>query len=499
MPSRRDPSADSQDEIPGGGRGLPPPSPSGDAATQVLEGMARLLEQIRDDDRVRCAIYMLRDDASLWWEGAAHAVDLATLTWDRFKEMFYGKYFPADVRGRMTREFKSLREGDSYVVEFIRKFDRGCHFMPMKARYVAQKLRNFLDGLRPTLRRDVMLMRPAGYDKATACAFQAEQALRDIDFEIQRKRHQTQSSSQPQKKQYTGPLRQQGQQKTQGQVRRLQQQRPPQAPKPEDRQPCTQCNKFHLGKCLGENFRCFVFEQEGHKAADCPKNTGPITSRAYVMHAEEAEAEPYSTLINGSQTPAVAARHFLLVCEEAYEERLPGISPNREMDFSIELMPSTVPISKPPYHLAPEEMKELKDQIQGSLDKGFIRPNFSPWGTPVRFVKKNDGSMRLFIDYRELNRVTVNNKYPLPRIEDLFDQLQGASVFSKIDLQSGYRQLKDGIEVDPSKVKALRDWPVSKSVTEIRGFLRLVGYYKKFIQGLSSIAVPEEYKVYLGI
>lgn len=101
-----------------------------------------------------------------------------------------------------------------------------------------------------------------------------------------------------------------------------------------------------------------------------------------------------------------------------------------------------MPISKAPYRLAPTEMKELKQQIQELLDKGFIRPCCSPWGAPVLFVKKKDGSFRLCIDYRELNRVTVKNKYPLPRIEDLFDQLQGANVFSKIYLCSGYHQLR---------------------------------------------------------
>ncbi|XP_073027501.1 uncharacterized protein [Primulina eburnea] len=245
---------------------------------------------------------MLRDDASLWWEGAAHAVDVATLTWARFRELFFGKYFPADVRGRLTREFMSLRQTDLSVAEFIRKFDRGCHFVPMIAGDAAQKLRHFLDGLRPTLRRDVMLMRPASYDEATACAFQAEQALRDIDFEMQRKRHQAQSSAQPQKKQYTGPQRQQGQQKPQGQHRGPGQQRPPPAPgapRQEGGPPCQQCNKYHYGKCMWGTYKCFVCKQEGHKAADCPQNKGPTTGRAYVMHAEEAEEEPDSTLITG--------------------------------------------------------------------------------------------------------------------------------------------------------------------------------------------------------
>ena len=93
------------------------------------------------------------------------------------------------------------------------------------------------------------------------------------------------------------------------------------------------------------------------------------------------------------------------------------------------------------FRLAPAELKELKEQLQELLDKGFIRPNTSPWGAPVLFVKKKDGTLRLCIDYRELNKVTIKNKYPLPRIDDLFDQLQGAQYFSKIDLRSGYHQL----------------------------------------------------------
>ncbi|XP_073289474.1 uncharacterized protein [Primulina huaijiensis] len=187
-------------------RRLNPNEFSGTTDPFLVEGWIRSLElhfqylQMGDGDRVRCATYMLRDDASLWWERAVHELNLATLTWDQFKEAFYGKYFLADVRGLLTREFMGLRQGDSTVAEFIWKFDRGCHFVPLIVRDAAQKLRHFMDGLRPTLRRDVLLMRSASYDAATGCAFQAEQALRDIDFEIQRKRSQAQSRSQPQKK-----------------------------------------------------------------------------------------------------------------------------------------------------------------------------------------------------------------------------------------------------------------------------------------------------------
>ncbi|RVW45589.1 Retrovirus-related Pol polyprotein from transposon 17.6 [Vitis vinifera] len=119
---------------------------------------------------------------------------------------------------------------------------------------------------------------------------------------------------------------------------------------------------------------------------------------------------------------------------DVFPEDLPGLPPEREVEFTIDLVPGTGPMSKAPYRMAPVELKELKVQLQELLDKGFIRPSVSPWGAPVLFVKKKDGSMRLCIDYRELNKVTVRNKYPLPRIDDLFDQLQGACVFSKIAL-----------------------------------------------------------------
>uniref|UniRef100_A0A2N9EEP8 RNA-directed DNA polymerase n=1 Tax=Fagus sylvatica TaxID=28930 RepID=A0A2N9EEP8_FAGSY len=213
-------------------------------------------------------------------------------------------------------------------------------------------------------------------------------------------------------------------------------------------------------------------------------------------------------------------REFL----DVFPEDLPGLPPDREVEFSIDLVP--------------EEL----------LDKGFIRPSASPWGAPVLFVKKKDGSMRLCIDYRELNRVTIKNKYPLPRIDDLFDQLQGAQVFSKIDLRSGYHQLKiksedipktafrtrvweehedhlrivlqilrdkklyaklkkcefwlnqvvflghvvskDGITVDPSKIEAVVSWDRPTNVSEVRSFLGLAGYYRRFVEGFSRIAAP---------
>jgi hypothetical protein len=116
--------------------------------------------------------------------------------------------------------------------------------------------------------------------------------------------------------------------------------------------------------------------------------------------------------------------------------------PDRDVEFVIELQPVTAPISKRPYRMPPKELAELKTQLQELIDKGYIRLSSSPWGCPALFVKKKDGSLRLFVDYRPLNAVTIKNKYPLPRTDVLFDQLAGAKVFSNIKLRSGYHQIK---------------------------------------------------------
>ncbi|GKA72644.1 putative reverse transcriptase domain-containing protein [Tanacetum coccineum] len=249
---------------------------------------------------------------------------------------------------------------------------------------------------------------------------------------------------------------------------------------------------------------------------------------------------------------------------EVFPEDLSGVPPARQVEFQIDLVPGAAPVAHAPYRLAPSKMKELAEQLQELSDKGFIRPSSSPWGAPVLFVKKKDRSFCMCIDYRELNKLTVKNRYPLPRIDDLFDQLQGSSVYSKIDLRSGYHQLRvreedipktafrtryghykfqvmpfgltnapankeeherhlklilellkkeelyakfskcefwipkvqflghvidsKGIHVDPAKIESIKDWASPKNPTEIRQFLGLADYYRRFIEGFSKIA-----------
>ena len=127
---------------------------------------------------------------------------------------------------------------------------------------------------------------------------------------------------------------------------------------------------------------------------------------------------------------------------DVFPSDITSLPPEREIEFSIDLIPGAEPVSIAPYRMSPLELKELKSQLEELIQKHVIRPNVSPWGTPVLLVKKKYGSMRLCIDYRQLNKVTIKNKYPLLRIDDLLDQLKGATMFSKIDLRSGYHHIR---------------------------------------------------------
>ncbi|GJX23248.1 putative reverse transcriptase domain-containing protein [Tanacetum coccineum] len=256
---------------------------------------------------------------------------------------------------------------------------------------------------------------------------------------------------------------------------------------------------------------------------------------------------------------------------EEKERLLMSVKANeKNQEEIVMLIPGATPVARSPYCLAPSELDKLSGQLKELQDKGFIRPSLSPWGAPVLFVKKKDGSFRMCIDYRELNKLTVKNRYPLPRTNDLFDQLQGSQFFSKIDLRSGYHQLRmhendipktafrtryghfeftvmpfgltnapvvfmdlmnrvcrpyldkfvivfiddiliysktqeehvehlrsavsghvingNGIHVDPSKIKAVKNRKAPRTLTEVRSFLRLAGYYRRFIKNFSKIA-----------
>jgi hypothetical protein len=154
--------------------------------------------------------------------------------------------------------------------------------------------------------------------------------------------------------------------------------------------------------------------------------TSPQGERVEVNVSMTAEAE---AMINKLEEKSL--EHIRIVCEypDVFSEELPGMAPDHDIEFFIELLPGTTPISKRPYRMDVKDLIELKKQIEALLEQGFICPSSSPWGAPILLVNKKDGSRRMCVDYRSLNQVTIKNKYPLPRIEDLFDQMRGAKVF----------------------------------------------------------------------
>jgi hypothetical protein len=330
----------------------------------------------------------------------------------------------------------------------------------------------------------------------------------------------------------------------------------------------------------------------------CARGTVELTSSKGEMFEVEitvtASTKPTAFLIDGK----FVGDNIRVVRDfpDVFPEELAGMPPDTEVEFVIDLLLGTAPISKWPYRMSVEELKELKKQLTELQEAGYIHPSSSPWGAPVLFVQKKDGSQRMCVDYRSLNDVTMKNKYLLPRIEDLFDQMRGARVFSKIDLRSRNHQMKirlydipkmafstryglyeftvmsfgltnaqaylmnlmnkvfmeyldrfvvvsiddiliysksdsdheehlrlvlqklrdnqlyakyrkcefridevpflghiisnGGISVDPAKVMEIMAWSIPSTVTEVRSFLGLAGYYRRFIEGFSKIAKP---------
>ncbi|GKC96594.1 putative reverse transcriptase domain-containing protein, partial [Tanacetum coccineum] len=172
-----------------------------------------------------------------------------------------------------------------------------------------------------------------------------------------------------------------------------------------------------------------------HAVIDCAEKI--VRHHVFLAHVTTKEIEDRSGEKRLNDVPIV--RDF----PKVFLKDLPGLPPTQQVEFQINLVPGATPVVRALYQLVPSEMKELSEQLQELSDKGFIRPSSSPWGALVLFVKRKDGSFQMCIDYRELNKLIVKNRYPLPRIDDLFDQLQGSSVYSKIELRSGYHPLRN--------------------------------------------------------
>ncbi|KAF5785586.1 putative nucleotidyltransferase, Ribonuclease H [Helianthus annuus] len=609
-------------------------------AENWIAHIEKLFEVLGVDDvfKVRLATYKLEDDAHRWWKilKSSHGGDnyAATLSWDEFRSLCYQQYFTDADRSEYLREYSSIvQRNDEPIMEFKNRFCRLVSFLGPAAGTIEQQTNTFKWAICDRDRKFILNLRFSDINEIVDAVKNLDNDKKHCQkaFDDNRKRprenNQDHSSFRAGNDQSLAPRdckhrsdknfnnqsrnggnRNQNHKPAQNQTQQNQapiraQPLNQQNPQPNRDPPCATCGKPHKGICRRAEGLCFKCGDAGHMIKACPQlapkaNTGgnarpTVGGRVFALTADDAANAPGTV----SGYLRIGERDiYALFDTGATHSVLSGLPPDREVEFTIDLIPGAEPISKAPYRMAPLELKELKEQLQELLELGFIRPSVSPWGTPVLFVKKKDGSMRLCIDYRELNKITIRNRYPLPRIDDLFDQLQGAKCFSKIDLRSGYHQLKikdsdipksafrtryghyeflvmpfgltnapvvfmdlmnrvfhefldkfvivfiddilvyskskeeheyhlrtvleilrqkklyakfskcelwldqvaflghvvsdEGISMDPAKVEAITKWPIPTSVTEVRSFLGLAGYYRRFVEGFSTIALP---------
>ncbi|XP_060974481.1 uncharacterized protein LOC133039601 [Cannabis sativa] len=528
-------------------------------AEEWLRSVESILEymDLTDRERVSCLCHLLKKDARILWEVVRQSRNITTMTWLDFVDVFNRKYYSAAILAAKEDEFMNLRQNNLTVTEYARQFDRLAKFAQEIVPTEALRVKRFLKGMNPMIKKDVKIMVGTNtvYAEVLEKALEAELLENDIKkenaakWEARRNNGGNQENKRKHEGNHSNDRDKKGKavvQNNNNGVKRSYVEFPI----------CPTCNRKHLGECKMKSGVCYncrgeaatsntvvsgqvsiyglpynvLFDSRATHSyiatrvidsidkpcdllrcgivTELPSGETMLSTRRMrdvpiIIESKELMGDlielemkeydvilgmdwlsshgvtincrkklvvfetkagdrftfkgdklalrtPLISSLKASQLMKAGCLAFLvsvvdraietqlnvenvhIVCEfpEVFPEDLPGLPPDREVEFIIELAPGTNPISKAPYRMAPNELKELKIQLQ-ELDKGFIRPSYSPWGATVLYVKKKDGSMRMCVDYRELNKVTIKNKYPLPRIDDLFDQLQGSAVFSK--------------------------------------------------------------------
>ncbi|GJS47147.1 putative reverse transcriptase domain-containing protein [Tanacetum coccineum] len=575
-----------------------------------------LCSNYTEDCKVKFSTGTLIEEALYWWNSFSQPIGIEEaykITWFKFKNLLIKKYYPRTEVKKMEDEFYNLIVKGNDLKTYIRRFQELAVLCPTMVPNSEKLMEVFIEGLPRSIEGNFSASKPQTLEEAITITHRlmdqvtkhnSVQGTNDHKRKFDDRRTFTNNNYQNNRNNNNNKRNndhQQQQNRRQETIRTYAVTPTENCRYTRSLSMCKKCTLHHTGPCT---VKCQTCNKVDHLTRNC-RNKGPAT---------ESNLQPVSTVIFGNvrqpefvyhgssplksvklisamkartlishgcqgflasvmdtslESPNIENLSVVREFADVFPDELPGLPPAREIEFGIELIPGAEPISKAPV---------------------------SPWGAPVLFVKKKDGSMRLCIDYRELNRITIRNRYPLPRIDDLFDQLQGAKYFSKIDLRSGYHQLRvreqdisktafrtryghyeflvmpfgltnapavfmdlmnrifheyldkfvivfiddilvyskseeeherhlrivleilrqkklyakfskcefwlqqvaflghivsaDGIIMDPSKVEAITKWPRPTTVTEVRSFLGLAGYYRRFVEGFSRLALP---------
>ncbi|TYJ98730.1 pol protein [Cucumis melo var. makuwa] len=524
-----------------------------------------------EDQKVQCAVFFLEDRGTAWWETAERMLggDVNKITWEQFKESFYAKFFSANVKHAKQQEFLKLEQSDMAVEQYDVEFDMLSHFTPDVIRDEASRIDKFVRGLILDLqgieRADPSKVAGRGSSLGQKRKAESQPVLapqRDLRSGDVFQRHRQELATvgrtlrelstcgrcvrvhggrcligsgvcfrciQPRQNAdvfpqkligttlHQPPASQQGRvfchYPSRGRASWYCSNRGGHVVKRKDKGMPGRVADHMLDVTLlvldMQDFDVILgmdWLSANHSSIDCFRKEVVFNPPSRTSFKFKGAGIVYTRELEVSLSSESVVREYL----DIFPDELPGLLPPREIDFTIELESGTTPISRAPYRMALAELKELKVQLQELLNKGFIRPSVSPWGALVLFVKKKDGSMHLCIDYIELNKVKVKNRYPLPKIDDLirdndisktvfrsryghyefivmsFELTNAHAVFmdfmnrfwlKKVSFL-GHVVSSEGVSVDPAQVEAITSWPQPSTVSEIRSYLGLVGYYR---------------------
>ncbi|GJY24909.1 putative reverse transcriptase domain-containing protein, partial [Tanacetum coccineum] len=428
------------------------------------------------DCKVKFATGTLTEEALSWWNSFAQPIRIEEaykITWSEFKTLLIKKYYPRTEVKKMEDEFYNLTVKGNDLKTYARRFQELAILCPTMVPNSEKLMEVFIGGLPRSIEGNVTALKPQTLEEAIAIT----QRLMDQDLALLSVRLATREK---------GHYRNQcpkANNSAHGRAYLLRDKNAHQDP-----------NVVMGTFLLNQNLARILFDSGADKSfisisLASMLNIPPITlDTTYNIEMADGNLVGTNIVIQGCALILLnqpfeidlmpiklgsfnvvigmdwlSKYHARIICDEkvihilidgetliirvrefpkVFPEDLPGLPPVRQVEFQIDLMPGAALVARAPYRLDPSEMQELSDQLQELADRGFIRPSTSPWGAPILFIKNKYGSFIMCIDYRELNKLIVKNRYPLPRIDDLFDQLQGLSVYSKIDLRSGYHQLR---------------------------------------------------------